>query len=103
MLEGIGTGNPAAEGTSYFFINKISNIQSFIVLRWKKCVKLVNEHFFDNFLDDIQMPRLRPEKWYHIWPDRPTGTHRVNFQRFPLFSKFLWTFRSRGFFLLLNL
>ena len=37
------TGNPAAEWTSYFFINKITNIQSFIVLRLKKCVKLVNK------------------------------------------------------------
>ena len=36
-------GNPAAEGTGYFFINKISNFQSFIVLRWKKCVKLANK------------------------------------------------------------
>ena len=39
----VRTGNPAAEGTSYFFINKISKFQSFIVLRWKKCVKLANE------------------------------------------------------------
>ena len=34
--------NPAAEGTSYFFINKISKIQSFIVLGGLKCEKLAN-------------------------------------------------------------
>ena len=41
-------GNPAAERTSYFFINKISNIQSFIVFRWKNCVKLVNLYVVRN-------------------------------------------------------
>ena len=36
------TGNPAAEGAGYFFINKISKFQSFIVLGGLKCEKLVN-------------------------------------------------------------
>ena len=36
------TGNPAAEGTGYFFINKISSFQSFIVLGGFKCEKLAN-------------------------------------------------------------
>ena len=35
-------GNPAAEGTGYFFINKISEFQSFIVLGGFKCEKLAN-------------------------------------------------------------
>ena len=35
-------GNPAAEGTGYFFINKISKFQSFIVLGGLKCEKLAN-------------------------------------------------------------
>ena len=34
------TGNPAAEGSSYFFINKISNFQTYSILMVKKCVKL---------------------------------------------------------------
>ena len=35
-------GNPAAEGTGYFFINKISKFPSFIVLGGLKCEKLAN-------------------------------------------------------------
>ena len=38
----VETGNPAAEETGYFFINKISNFQSFIVLGGLKCEKLAN-------------------------------------------------------------
>ena len=36
------TGNPAAEGTGYFFINKIAKLQSFFVLGGLKCEKLEN-------------------------------------------------------------
>ena len=41
-------GQPTAEGTGYFFINKISKIQSFIVLRGLKCEKLANNMLADH-------------------------------------------------------
>ena len=38
----------------------------------------------------------RQEEWYHIWPDRPTGTLRVNFQSFVIFQQKFVDFRSRA-------
>ena len=34
------TGNPAAEGTSQFFQNKIPNIQTYLILIYKNKIKV---------------------------------------------------------------
>ena len=42
----------------------------------------------DDFLDVVIWPRRKQKQWYHSWPDRPTGTLRVEFTRFAYFR---WT------------
>ena len=53
-------------------------------------------HSIDKFFDAILMTRTTQEDWDHFWPDRPTGTLRVEFNSF---VQSLLLFRLRALFL----